>query len=115
MKNLLIAMAVAVMCMGADCSDDPRECDQSSDCASWQECSAGKCLSKPDQPDPDPKYPSGTVVVGCNCNTTNKFPGQTSPDSSCTSGQNVIESCGTCCAFDGFGNCLGSSWRKVCL
>lgn len=113
MKNLLIAITVAAFCMAADCSDDPKECDGNSDCASWQECSAGKCLSKPDEP--DPKSPSGTVVVGCNCNTTNKFPGQTSPDDSCASGLNVILSCGTCCAVDAFGNCLGVSWRKECL
>jgi hypothetical protein len=113
MKNLLIVMTVAAFCMGSSCEDDPKECDNSSDCASWQECSAGKCLSKPDAP--DPKDPSGTVIIPCTCSSTSFFPGQTTPDSDCASGFNVVQSCGACCAIDVFGNCLGVSWRKVCL
>lgn len=113
MKNLLISIFAVTFLLGGCIEEDAPECDRDSDCASWQECSGSYCVNKPDEPDPG--KPSGTVIVGCNCASTSAFPGQTSPNSSCASGSDVVQSCGSCCAFDGFGNCLGVSWRKVCL
>jgi len=111
MKHLVLIIPILLL-LGCP-NGDEGECDYNSDCASWQECAGKMCIDKPDEPD-DPKAPSGTTVTSCNCSTTSAFPGQVRSDQRCASGTSVTLSCGGCCAFDNFGNCLGTSWREVC-
>lgn len=137
MRKLIFPFIVALCCGGADCSDDPDPgtCQSDYDCASWQECSAGLCVDRPEGSceynldcgfeeecsggrcvplPPGPDYPSGYVTQGCNCSTTSLYPGQELNNSNCASGREVVVACNYCCATDFYGNCVGFAWGMVC-
>ena len=86
--------------------DTSNECIYDSDCGYNEACYGGECEYVPGAP-------PGAITLGCNCSTTNYYPGQVLNNYTCESGQEIIQLCGYLCC-DAY-TCYGQAWGAVCL
>jgi len=105
-KRLLITFTAALLLTSCIFVEEDSECERTSDCGFNERCAAGVCEYVPGKP-------PGYITVGCNCSTTNLYPGQVRNNNTCESGQDVVGLCGFACC-DAFA-CYGQAWGAVCL
>jgi hypothetical protein len=106
MKYLLLMMLSLTLASGCFITSDDSECTYDSDCYYDEECYHGQCVYVPGAP-------PGAVTVGCNCSSTNYYPGNVRTNYTCESGQDIIQACNYYCC-DAW-TCYGLAWGAVCL